>query len=337
MRIATYNIEWFANLFDRADHLTADDLPSGHDGSSRAQQAEALATVFRALDADALMIVEAPNTGRKQNTIRALEGFAQEYGLRTTAAAMGFPSPTHQELALLYDPAKLSAEHDPRGRVAGPDGSARAPRFDGAFRIDLDADGQQDLVRFSKPPMELALTTASGTALRLIGVHLKSLSPRRTGTHDEIMARLIADRRKQLAQAVWIRSRIDMHLAEGDHVILMGDLNDGPGLFAFEDLFSRSSFEILLGREMHDPHARAALQRPGAGHPTTTRYKLEDGKRYAQALMDYAMLSPGLVERGARWRVWHPFDDVECWETPALRDALLAASDHFPVTVDLEI
>ena len=40
MRIATYNVEWFANLFDRGDHLTADDTPSGHEGSSRAQQAE---------------------------------------------------------------------------------------------------------------------------------------------------------------------------------------------------------------------------------------------------------------------------------------------------------
>ena len=120
MRIATYNVEWFANLFDRADHLTADDTPSGHDGSSRAQQAEAVATVFRALDADAMVIVEAPNTGRKQNTVRALEGYAQEFGLRTSAAVMGFPSPTHQELALLYDPSRVTARHDPRGRTAGP-------------------------------------------------------------------------------------------------------------------------------------------------------------------------------------------------------------------------
>ncbi|WP_158967415.1 endonuclease/exonuclease/phosphatase family protein [Chachezhania sediminis] len=337
MRLATYNVEWFANLFDNSDHLTADDLPSGHDGSSRMQQADAVAHVMRRVDADAMLIVEAPNTGRRQNTVRALEEFAQVYGLRTRKAAMGFPSPTHQELALLYDPDRLSAEHDPRGKEAGPDGSSHAPRFDGAFRIDLDNDGREDLVRFSKPPMELALRTAGGTEVRLIGVHLKSLSPNRSGTHDEIMARMIADRRTQLAQAQWLRARIDGHLAAGERVMLMGDLNDGPGLFAFEGLFSRTSFEILMGRDMYDPHAHAALQRPGAGHPTTARYRIEDEHRFSQALLDYVMLSPRLVAAGARWRVWHPFDDVECWETPDLRKALLAASDHFPVTVDLEI
>jgi endonuclease/exonuclease/phosphatase family metal-dependent hydrolase len=30
-------------------------------------------------------------------------------------------------------------------------------------------------------------------------------------------------------------------------------------------------------------------------------------------------------------------DDPECWADPGLRDALLTASDHFPVTLDLSI
>ena len=34
----------------------------------------------------------------------ALEGFAQEFGLRQRKALLGFPSPTRQELVYLYDP-----------------------------------------------------------------------------------------------------------------------------------------------------------------------------------------------------------------------------------------
>tara|TARA_Y100000815_G_scaffold145446_1_gene131692 strand:+ start:318 stop:479 length:162 start_codon:yes stop_codon:yes gene_type:complete len=53
--------------------------------------------------------------------------------------------------------------------------------------------------------------------------------------------------------------------------------------------------------------------------------------------LDYIMVSPQIRARDARWRIWHPMDDPTCWQNVALRDALLAASDHFPVTLDLDI
>ena len=56
MRIATYNVEWFANLFDENSKLVADDAWSGRRDVTRAQQAEALGIVFTALDADAIPI-----------------------------------------------------------------------------------------------------------------------------------------------------------------------------------------------------------------------------------------------------------------------------------------
>lgn len=37
MRLATYNVEWFANLFDDADRLIVDDEMSGRQDISRAQ------------------------------------------------------------------------------------------------------------------------------------------------------------------------------------------------------------------------------------------------------------------------------------------------------------
>ncbi|MEY8838038.1 endonuclease/exonuclease/phosphatase family protein [Cribrihabitans sp. XS_ASV171] len=336
MRLATWNIEWFANLFDRDDLLLPDDAPSGREGVSRAQQAEAIAIVLTAMDADAVMIIEAPNTGRTQDTVRALERFATAFDLRTKSAVIGFANETHQEIALLYDPYVLTARHDPRGEPTGKKGAAEAPRFDGTFRIDLDIDATEDLVRFSKPPLELEVQTGSDLHFRMIGAHLKSKVPHGAESPAEAMRISIDNRRKQLAQAIWLAQRVREHRQAGEEVVLLGDLNDGPGLDEFEHLFGRSSVEILLDAGLYDPHADLSRQvRPGA-LPTTARFELLERGRYLEALLDYVMITPGLRSRRPAWRIWHPFDDAACFRTPELRAALLAASDHFPVSLDFE-
>ncbi len=333
MRLAAYNVEWFTNLFDGQNRLCRDQDWSGRRDVTRAAQADALGHVFRRLDCDAVMIIEAPDSSRRRRTEPALEDFAAAYDLRTRAVVCGFRNETQQEIALLYDPDRMQAMHDPRGN----DGKTGDPRFDNAFRIDLDIDATEDLVRFSKPPLEIGLKTAAGTGLRLIGAHLKSKAPHGASTRDEIMRRSIANRRKQLAQAIWLRRRVDSHLAASEPVIVLGDLNDGPGLDEYENLFGRSSVEIILGDDMYDPHARQALQRRLPAMHTTARFLLHPQQTYLQALLDYVIISPDLMSRRPAWRIWHPFNDAECWADEALRDALLTASDHFPVTLDIEI
>lgn len=330
MRLATYNIEWFANLFNRHDELVVDDSWSGRHDVTKAQQVEAIAKVLTAVDADALLIVEAPNTGKKQNTVRALQNFAEAFELRTTNAVMGFANDTHQELALLYDPNALQARHDPI------DGEAPAPRFDDVFRIDLDIDATEDLVRFSKPPLELAVKTHRGNTLRLIGAHLKSKAPHGAGSRDEAIRISIANRRKQLAQAVWLSRRVGEHIAAAEQIILLGDLNDGPGLDEFENLFGRSSVEILLQAGMFDPHAVSARGAGSGPMPSTARFTRPDGE-FLEALLDYIMISDGLRSNHPEWRIWHPFRDAGCQASADLHAALLTASDHFPVTLDIDL
>lgn len=325
MRLATYNIEWFANLFDRKDNLVVDDSWSGRHNVTKAQQIEAIAKVLTAIDADAILIVEAPNTGKTQNTIRALQKFAEVFALRTSHAVMGFANDTHQELALLYDPDALKVRHDP---IAG---DAAAPRFDDVFHIDLDIDATEDRVQFSKPPMELAVETRDGAYFRLIGAHLKSKAPHGAGSRDEAIRISIANRRKQLAQAVWLSRRVQGHIGADEKVILLGDLNDGPGLDEFENLFGRSSVEILLRTGLFDPHAARS-----DASLSTARFAREDGQ-YLEALLDYIMVSENLRARRPAWRIWHPFKDSGCLASPDLQQALLTASDHFPVTLDIDL
>jgi hypothetical protein len=341
LRLATYNVEWFNALFDDHGRLLDDREPSTRYKISRGEQLAALAIVFTALDADGITIIEAPDTNGKRSSVKALETFARTAGLRARKAIIGYPSETEQEIAFLYDPDRLTARHDPKGQPANSHGSTDAPRFDTTFRYDLDADNVSETIRFSKPPLELALTTQGGTRLRLIGVHAKSKNPYGAIGREAQIRLSIENRRKQLAQCLWLRQRVEDHIADGDSLLVMGDFNDGPGIDEFEKLFGHSGVEIVLGttpdpaRTLTDPHATMALQSRVGFAPTSARFYLAPQKRFFEALLDFIMVSPDLAARSPAWRIWHPFNDPRIMANPDLREALLQASDHFPVTIDL--
>ncbi len=329
MRIATYNVEWFSNLFDDDGNILDDNRWSGRYDVRRSAQLAALAVVFSALDADGVMIIEAPDGHRRRDGVAALENFAATVGLRARKAVMGFVNQTQQEISFLFDPDVVTAKHDPIGQ----------PKFDADYRIDLDIDAELEKVRWSKPPLELAVETAAGHQIRLIGVHAKSKAPHGARNPKEVMRIGIENRRKQLAQCIWLRERVEDHLDIGDPLIVLGDFNDGPGLDEYEKLFGRSGVEIVIGDEedtqLFDPHAEAVIRRPLGLMPASARFWMSGQKRWMQTLLDYVMVSPDLRDKASQWRIWHPFDDPACYETPELREALLTASDHFPVSVEL--
>jgi hypothetical protein len=340
MRIATYNVEWFDALFDDSGRLIDDDAWSGRRDITRAAQTEAVGHVLRAIDADGIMVIEAPDHSRRRDGVHALETFAQRFRLRARKALIGFPTETQQEIAFLFDPDILAARHDPGGKRARSRSAAASARFDGTFRLDLDVDGTPDQVTWSKPPLELAVSPVSGTPFRMIGVHAKSKAPHGARTEAEIIRLSIENRRKQLAQCVWLRARVDEHLSQGDPLIVLGDFNDGPGLDEYEKLFNRSGIEIVLGEDkairLIDPHAARVLSRRIGVMPASARFRLPPDGLYLSALLDYIMVSPDIAARTPHWRIWHPFDDPACYGDPPLRDALLAASDHFPVVLDFD-
>ena len=347
MRIATYNVEWFTELFDKRGNLLEDDQISGRDRITRADQIAALGTVFKRLDADLIVIIEAPDENHKRHTVPAIENFAKRFGLRACKGLIGFGNDTQQEIAALYDLQKLTLRHDPRGGEQGSNSHA-APRFDGVFQIDLDIDASKDRVVFSKPPLEITATTPEGFEFHLIGAHLKSKAPHGARNDADAMRISIANRRKQLAQAIWLRRRIEEHLVDEMPLIVLGDLNDGPGLDQYEHLFGRSTVEIIMGvgytdrvlpeREtLYDPHAAQGLSTRLGAIPTTARFYLERQDSYLQALLDYIMVSQDLMAKRPAWRIWHPFNTPECLNDTLLRSALLVASDHFPVSLDIDL
>ncbi len=344
LRLATYNVEWMNALFDDAGHLLANNDLSARYNISKADQLAALGIVFTAMNADGVMIIEAPDQGSHRSTTRALEAFAAHFGLRARKAVIGFASGTEQEIAFLYDPDILTVTHDPRGKPAPAKGAPltpeSVPRFDTALRQDINADGVDELVVFSKPPLELTVTTGDRN-LHLIGVHAKSKAPHGTVTPQDFRRISIENRRKQLAECHWLRARADEHLAAGDSLIVMGDFNDGPGLDKYERLFGQSGVEVMLGltnprpTRLYDPHAFMALNQRAGLSPTTARFWLAPQNCYFEALLDYVMVSADLYDAHPNWRIWHPFNDPRVTAIPDLSQAILTASDHFPVTIDL--
>ena len=334
MRIATYNVEWFDALFDEGGQLLDDDEWSGRYNVTRGDQAWALRDVFRALDADIILVVEAPDHKPKRPSTKCLEHFAKFAGIRATTAEIGFPNQTQQELVVLFDPKVVKLRHEPVGHQSGKAGSADAPRFDTVFRWDLDNDQRGDPVRWSKPPLELIVKHRSGFEFRMIGVHAKSKAPHGAKNEVEMMRRAVENRKKQLAQCVWLRQRVEQHLKMHEDLIVLGDFNDGPGLDPYEEALGKSGVEIVAGQD-----GEAKLFDPSllmGATMTTSRFKLK-GDDYLEALLDFLLVSPDFLDRKPFWRVWHPLRDPEINANKRLRDALLLASDHFPVTLDCEI
>ena len=342
LRLASWNVEWFNALFDDQGRMLDDGELSARYKTSRADQLAAIAVVMTALDADGIMVIEAPDTNGKRSTVTALEGFAARFELRCRKALIGFSSDTEQEIAFLYDPDRMAVQHAPGGAPSTTRGAAGAPRFDTVLRADLDGDGVDDPVRFSKPPLELRVEV-DARILRLIGVHAKSKGPHRQVSLAEFRRISIQNRRKQLAECLWLRARVDEHLTAGDSLLVMGDFNDGPGLDEYEKLFGHSGIEVVLGleqpvgRRLYDPHADMALSQKLGLSPTSARFWLAPMKHYFEAMLDFIMVSPDLARTHPVWRIWHPLNDPVASKVPELREALLTASDHFPVTVDLEL
>jgi len=345
LRLASYNIAWFARLFDRRNRLLADGGDSVIWGVTRARQAEAIAQVVGRVDADCIAVIEAPNSGHRQSCVTELENFARHFGLRQRAALIGFENPTNQEIALLFDPDRIAAEHAPIGEVLD-EAAARsgrlpfgAPRFDSVYPLDLDGDGRVELHRFSKPPLEAVVADrATGLEFRLIAVHLKSKAPHIHGSPAELERRAHENRDKQYAQAAWLRARLEEHIAAGEDVVALGDFNDGPGHDPFEAKTGRSSVELVMNgktqpeMKMVNPYAAE----PEGRAASTARFYDDRTDSHVEALIDFVMLTPGLAARTSPdWRIWHPLRDPDCAADPVLSAALLDASDHFPVTVDL--
>jgi predicted extracellular nuclease len=328
IRICSYNVEWFDDLFE-----TDNSLKTTTDATPRLQ---AIRDVLGVIDADIVGILEAPNTTTttgNQDAVAKLNNFLASFpGLRTTNALAGFISAGRQELVCLFDPNVVTMAHNPGG------GGVTNPRFDGELRVDTDNDRISEHYKMYRPPLETDVTvTASDNTFKLMLAHTKSKGIFNSMDYIHWQRENERNRRKLFAEATWIRKRVDEWLSGGHDVVVMGDINDGPGMDFYEFQFARSAVEIIMG----DLFSPDAVLRNHAGRPKWKRYGWEPSSArfkdrftedYVNVLIDHILVSQGLTVE--THKVWNPYQDDGARPH---RTTLLAASDHFPVTVDLNV
>ena len=343
MRIAAYNIEHFDRAFTNQnaaepDHKRRDTDPL--------PQIQAVCAVLKEIDADLIGITEAPNTAAGANavksTVTCLETLAAQAGLRTSRALHGFNAGA-QEIAVLYDPDKVDIAHRPSG-VAG---SKKSPRMDEEFLYDADKDGLHELHKHDRPPLEARVTRKdNGEVLNLFVVHAKSKGIFNSVdmVHLERTAR--KNRLRLFAQAHSIRERVERLLAAGEHVIVLGDINDGPGMDQHEARYGRSAVEIIMG-DLFEPEQilRCFAGRPKWGNfgwkPSTTRFYDQLTNDPINAMIDLIMTSQSIEPAAEEaYKIWNPYEmwtkrERESAQHRSMFEALRSASDHFPVSFDL--
>mmetsp|Transcript_22883 Transcript_22883/g.38306 ORF Transcript_22883/g.38306 Transcript_22883/m.38306 type:complete len:332 (-) Transcript_22883:6024-7019(-) len=331
MRLMSYNIEWFDECFEDDNTLktTAD----------ATKKLDAVANVLSNVDPDIIGVTEAPNTTTttgQRDTVAALKNFAQAKGLRQAEAMLGFPSAGRQEIAIMFDPTVASVTHDPGGSAGH---KTRAP-FDEPFQADSDGDGIPEIYKHFRPPLEAKIERADGgNTFWMIVAHAKSkgiFSAMDRVHFDRTSAR---NRRKLFAECSSIRHRVDEWLKAGRPTVVMGDINDGPGFDYYESRFGRSAVELILGDVFDlDGMLRYPIGRPKFGRfgwePSTARFTDTYTGDKVNALIDHIMLSRHFsLSSGSAALVWNPF---QLDNAKPHKQALLDASDHFPVTVEID-
>ena len=331
LNLCSYNIENFTDLFENDNSLKT--------APQAVERCQAIADVLKHIDSDLIGIVEAPRSRSSsgQSTTIKLENFARVHGLRTDKAMTGYLSAGSQEIALLYDSTKVRASHAPGGNAR----SKSNPKFDGDFYFDTDDDRIKEVYSHYRPPLEAKITVKeSGRSFRLLVVHTKS-----KGIFNSVdLLHLERESRRNslkiFAECSWIRRRVDEFLKKDWDVVVMGDVNDGPGMDFYEMRYGKSGVEVIMGSNYEpDRILRNFAGKPkwtrNGWRPSTVRFKDRITGTYINVLIDHILTSPGLKASGPdSYIIWNPHETRTASE---IREALVMASDHYPVSLTLNI
>lgn len=333
IRIATWNIEHFNDYFNKDNSLKT--------GTEPTEKFTNISDILNNhVKPDIIGIVEAPNTTAttgNQDGVKKLENFANQFGLSTTKALQGYLSRGSQELIFLYNPNKLSISHKPEGATSKPE---KDPKFNLEFHFDADDDKIKEIYEHYRPPLEVKVALNNGKELWLMLVHAKSKGIFNSvdQVHLERMSR--RNRLKLYGECTWIRRRIESWLDKGRKVVVMGDMNDGPGMDLYEARYGKSAVEILMGDIFYpDKLLVNYVGRPKFGRygwePASARFRDRITEDYINVLIDHVLVSQNVKVKAGSARVWNPYQAKEGDPIKSMKDIFTSASDHFPVSIDI--
>ena len=313
--VMTYNIEWM-NLMFRNNVIK----------STQRDRAQKIAQVIQGINPHVLGICEAANSPDEHRHF--IDNYLPGSGYQLAHGA----SRGGQNLVFYY--------RSPFSLVS-VDG---AISYYGPWEDDVDRDGLRERHKWERKPLEAVFEIGqAGPQLRTILVHTKSKGVFSVVDLHDFQRIAYANRVRLTGQATRLRSRLDALLQEQDSLstIVMGDLNDGPGLDPYEKMLGRSFVETLM---------RSVFEPGTVLH--NTLWWMSKGSRTKRDLWTVAFPDPIVTSPlGWKHRVWldhilvspdmlEPANSVRCLVdsgriAPKNRDSR-EASDHSGVYCTIE-
>jgi endonuclease/exonuclease/phosphatase family metal-dependent hydrolase len=343
LRVASINGEWMNSWFTAdgtpAAFLPTFKLPGESQSNSTAKTTARLAAVIRAINPDILGLQEAPS--RKE-----------ELDLFITTHLTGSSGPLYsailgdsggaQKLGLLYKPSKVSASLTPS--------SALHTLLD-PWSADVDGDMMLEPYEFTRNPLVVNIQAGSNP-FQVIVMHTKSnfvnqgqamwQDPAR---RQEYVVAALKARRRNATEGMRARKYMEEQIAAGTtvRIILMGDLNDGPGMDYFEENYlAHNVTDILVGSafepELIFKHAQHDV--PRAQRFSAQFDDFVENVNKKKLLLDHILRSPmltgntGLRKVPNSGTIHHAEYMAQVKNGGKKRED--RPSDHRPVSVELE-
>jgi endonuclease/exonuclease/phosphatase family metal-dependent hydrolase len=301
-----------------------------------AEAAGRLVAMIEAIDPDVVAIQEGPSRGAELGLFVQhwlANGF--EYFLGDSGGA--------QKLGLLYkraavDSASLAAHGEIQDLIDPWD-------------ADVDGDAVIDEYAFTRTPLVVDLSVG-GESLQIIVAHTKSnfINQGRelwkdVSTRQTYVVAALKNRRRISSEGMRIRRYLDRRLTADPEaaIVVLGDLNDGPGMDYFEEKFlSHNVTDIIVGSafapEQIFIHAQHDV--PAEERYTAVFEDFVPAPQLKRLLLDHILLSPGLTRADGLRKVdgsgavRHAEYDAQVVNDGTRRQD--RPTDHRAVSVDLD-
>lgn len=342
IKVVSFNIEWMNDWFTNDGDIVAfreNFTREGHTSNTK-ETARRAADTIKEIDPDILAIQEGPS--RPEELALFIQEYLSEHGTPIYKFILN-DSGQQQKTAVLYKPNAVdSLKLTPSTNISN---------LIEEWMADVDGDEHLEPYQFTRLPLVID-AQIGGDSLQIIVLHTKSNFVNKgkdlwsnPATRQEYVKAALKNRRRNSAESMRVRDYIDKVLLSNlaEKIIILGDLNDGPGMDYFEkNYLSHNTVDVLVGSvfepEMMFHHAQHDVK-------NSNRYSavFDDfvtGEDNKHILLDHILLSPGLsVTSGLRrvpnsGAIHHVEYDNHTVNHGIFREN--RPSDHRPVSVILE-
>lgn len=342
IKVTTFNIEWMNDWFTPGTGPAAFRQTFTKDGhvNDTDQTASRAAAVIRAIDPDLLAVQEAPS--RPEEMALFIQRYLSNAGVPIYQFFMGDAGGA-QKLALLYKPGSVNgiqlAPHSQIAALIDP------------WQSDVNGDAVLNEYQFTRTPLTVNVNI-DGDDLQIIVMHTKSnfINNGKTmwespSTRQSYVIAALQNRRRISSEGMRVRTYLDSVARENEavRIIVLGDLNDGPGMDYFEERYLTHNVTDILVGSAFEPELvffHAPLDVPRAQRYTAIFDDFVTSEPNKRLLLDHALLSPGLNNATGLRRVAnsgmvnHQEFDAQIGGGGVHRE--LRPSDHRPVSLHLE-